>query len=89
VVPFLDGFYKKFMYKCYKPCLKYAFHEIPLYLDYCFMRRRALNVLSYKAYVKIMHPLVGPFLGVFCAKFTNHVPTMLYVKYQSIYNASS
>jgi len=32
------------MRKVYKPCLQDAAKEIPLYLDYWFTRRRALNV---------------------------------------------
>jgi len=40
-------------------------YEIPLYLDYLFMRRRALNVFPYISLCKMKHPLVGPILGGF------------------------
>jgi len=40
VAPFLRRI--KFMHKLYKPWLKDATYEIPLYLDYWFTRRRAL-----------------------------------------------
>jgi len=92
-----------FMRKLYKPSskdaaydisglsLKDAAYEIVLYLDYWFMRRRAFNVFLYIRLWKIKRSLVGSISGgfVLCKNFTNHVPTMLYIKYQSIWNASS
>jgi len=61
--PFLHGFY--FMLWLYKPCLKDAAYEIPLYLDYWFMRRRAFNVFPCISLCQIKRPLVGPILGGF------------------------
>jgi len=70
-------------------CLQDAAYET-LHLDNWFMTRRALNVFSYKCIrpCKTKHPLLGPFfmqILFLCATFTNHVPRMLYVKYQSIW----
>jgi len=75
LVDFMD------MSKLYKPCLPDVAYEIPLYmyLDHWFTRRRVLNVFPYKSLRKMKHPL-GP-------KYTNNVPRMLYVKYQSSLNA--
>jgi len=53
------------MCRFYKPCLKDAAYEIPLCLDYWFMRRRALNVFPYIILCKMKRPLVGPILGGF------------------------
>jgi len=53
------------MCNLYKPRLKDAEYEIPFYLDYWFMRRRALNVFPYISLCKMKRPLVGPFLADF------------------------
>jgi len=42
-----------FTCKLYKPCLQNAVYKIPLYLDYLFMRRRALNVFPYISLCKM------------------------------------
>jgi len=47
----------------YKPCPKDAAYAFPLYLDYLFTRRRALNSFPYISLYKIKRPLVGLFLG--------------------------
>jgi len=72
--------------------LKDAAYEIPLHLNYWFTRRIALHVFPCISQCKMKRPLIGAFLGgnyFLCAKYTNHVPRMLYVKYQSIWTASS
>jgi len=48
-----------FMHWLYKPCLKDAANEIPLYLDYWFMRKRALNRFTYISLCKMKRSLVG------------------------------
>jgi len=49
----------------YKPWLKDAAYEIPLYLDDWFTRRRTLNVFPYISLCKMKCPLAGPILGRF------------------------
>jgi len=77
--------------KASKPCLKNVPYEIPLYLDYWFMKRRALNVFHKINLCKMKHPRGAIFEQILfvCANFTIHFPKMLYVKYLSIWIASS
>jgi len=56
------------------------------------MRRWAFTVFPYINLCKMKRTLVVTIVGGFyflCAKYTNHVPRMLYIKYQSIWNANS
>jgi len=71
-----------FMCKLYKPCLKDVAHEIPLYLEYLFTRRRALYVLPYLSLCKTKCPLVGPILGGFYLYAQVYKPCLKDVAYE-------
>jgi len=64
VVPFSANLI--FIRKLYEPCLQDAAYEIPLYLDYWFMRRTALNVFPYVSLSKMKSLLTWSFFGEIC-----------------------